>query len=83
MPTGTLSNKSPASSNPPNPNPANLEVDEKLLPFVIEGFGYRRWVYDLNISHGDGGAVHVFLKRDDQGGEEAKPPIYNASVNGL
>jgi predicted TIM-barrel fold metal-dependent hydrolase len=44
-----------------------FEVDEKLLPFAIEEFGDKCWVYGSDIPHGDRlyGAVDVFLKRSD------------------
>ena len=44
-----------------------FEVDEKLLPFVLEEFGDECWVYGSDIPHGDRlyGAVDVFVRRKD------------------
>jgi uncharacterized protein len=44
-----------------------FEVDEKLLPFVLEEFGDECWLYGSDIPHGDRlhGAVDVFLQRKD------------------
>jgi predicted TIM-barrel fold metal-dependent hydrolase len=44
-----------------------FEVDEKLLPFVIEEFGDDCWLYGSDIPHGDRlyGAVDVFVARKD------------------
>jgi predicted TIM-barrel fold metal-dependent hydrolase len=44
-----------------------FEVDEKMLPFVIEEFGDKCWLYGSDIPHGDRlyDAVNVLLRRKD------------------